>query len=146
MIEVIERDRPRLRPVEALPDPGSGRTILRDPTQLASGMLVVGEAELLLLSLLDGERDEPQIQSDFARRSGQLLLSEQLDALLRQLESAGYLAGRGFEAYYGRLLEEYRRLPFRPLRNSDGFGVPAADLPGWLEESITLAPTESGAL
>src|SRR5438067_1414477 len=134
-MELTERERPRLRPVEAIPDPASGRIIVRDPAQLASGMLVVGKAELFLLSLLDGERDYPEIQAEFARRSGQLLLSHELESLLQQLDAAGYLAGSGFENYYAGLLAEYRALPVRPLRDPDGFGVPVAELPRWLDKA-----------
>src|SRR5205807_2374141 len=108
--------RPRLRPIEAIPDPENDRVILRDPTQLASGMLVVGYAELALLSLFDGERAWSEIQAEYARRCGRILLSEELDGIVRQLDGAGYLAGDGFEAYYAQLVEAYGRMPHRPLR------------------------------
>ena len=123
---LIERERPRLRPVEAIPDPENGRVILRDPTQLAAGMLVVGETELFLLSLLDGERRRPEIRSEYARVSGRLLLSHEFDTLLDQLDQAGYLAGAGFDAYYASLVEAYRQIPHRPVRSPDGLGTPVA--------------------
>lgn len=47
-MELSEREQPRLRPVEAIPDRENGRVILRDPTQLAAGLLVMGEPELFL--------------------------------------------------------------------------------------------------
>src|SRR5260221_6811908 len=94
---------PCLRPLEALPEPEDGRVIMREPTGLAAGALAVGASQFLLLTLLDGTRERVQIQSDFARQSGQLLLGEDLNELLEQLDCAGFLAGPGFEAYYARL-------------------------------------------
>src|SRR4051794_33409978 len=111
------REYPCLRPVEAVRHPEGDRVILRDPTQLANGMLVVDEVQLTLLALLDGSRRQTEIQSEFARRFGQLLLSEELNGLLDQLDSAGFLAGDGFDAYYGGLAEQFRRAPYRALRD-----------------------------
>jgi AmmeMemoRadiSam system protein B len=140
-MQTIERDRPCLRPVEAIPDPLNRRIILRDPTQLAAGMLVVGQAELLLLTLFNGEHSWLEIQAEFARRSGRLLLSHELEELLGELDAAGYLAGPGFETYYDRLREEYRRMPIRPLREPDGFGMPSDELSGYLDQTLAEADT-----
>jgi len=136
LMQAVEREYPCLRYVEAIPDERNGRVILRDPTQLAAGVLVVGRAELELLSLLDGEHGWMEIQAEYARRSGQLLLSHELEAVLDQLDSAGYLQGAGFEAYYAGLVDEYRSLPYRPLRQPDGFGAPAAALPAYLDRAM----------
>jgi MEMO1 family protein len=143
-MEMPARERPRLRPVEAIPDREHGRVILRDPTQLAAGMLVVGETELFLLSLLDGERRRLEIQSEYARVSGRLLLSHEFDALLDQLDEAGYLAGAGFESYYAGLVEEFRALPYRPLRSPDGLGAPLAELPAYLDTVLDAAEGVDG--
>src|SRR5207302_2379722 len=89
--EADAREYPCLRPVEAIPDRASGRVFLRDPTQLASGILAVGQEQLFLLSLLDGTRRCLDIQAAFARRVGKLLLSSELEELLDQLERAGFL-------------------------------------------------------
>lgn len=137
-MRTAQQERPCLRPVDAIPDPAGGRIVIRDPSQLASGILVVGRAELLLLSLLDGERTPVEIQAEFARRSGRLLLSHELEELLEQLDTAGYLAGPGFEAHYSRLEAEYRALHFRPLREAKDAGEAAAlalELDGALDEA-----------
>lgn len=135
-MERADRDYPKLRPVEAIPDPSGHRVILRDPTQLAQGLLVVPQEQLFLLALLDGRHRRLEIQAAFARRYGTLLLSHELDAFLAQLEQAGFLDGPGFEAYYARLADDYRRAPFRPLRDPDGFGAPAAELAGYLDRAL----------
>jgi AmmeMemoRadiSam system protein B len=138
-METSAADRPRLRPVEAFPDARAGRVILRDPTQLAAGALVVGRTEFFLLTLLDGERDRLQIQGEYARETGRLLLSSELDGFLQQLNGAGFLDGDGFDAYYAGLVTEYRSAPYRALRDADGFGVPAKELPDYLDQALTSA-------
>jgi AmmeMemoRadiSam system protein B len=142
-----QREHPRLRPVEAIPDPENGRVILRDPTQLAAGLLVVEATHLGFLALLDGTRRRLEIQGEYARRTGEILLSADLDGLLDQLETAGYLEGPGFEVYYEGLVREYRSNPVRPLRSPDGFGAPAAELPALLDGILAEAvarPTGMG--
>jgi len=118
-------DQPRLRPVEALEDAAAGRILLRDPTQLAAGLLVVGRRELALLALLDGSRATLQIQADYARLCGEIIASWELRELLEHLGSAGFLAGAPFEEYYAGLAREYGEAPARPLRR-DGGGTPAS--------------------
>ena len=134
-------DKPRLRPVEAIPDEAAGRVVLRDPTHLAAGALVVGAYEFFLLTLLDGARTRLEIQSEYARHTGRLLVSTELDGLLSQLNEAGFLAGEGFEAYYAELLAAYRAQPYRPLRDPDGFGVSARELPTYLDDALLATGT-----
>jgi hypothetical protein len=135
-MDLLSRDCPRLRPVEAIPDPQEERVILRDPSQLAAGMLAVGWAELTLLSLFDGERGRTEIRAEYARRSGELIPEEMLNALLDQLDGAGFLAGAGFESYYAGRVAEYRAAPFRPLRDAKGFGAPRDSLPRYLDAAL----------
>jgi AmmeMemoRadiSam system protein B len=130
---------PCLRPVEAIPDPERGRVVLRDPTQLASGILVVGVAELTLLSLLDGRRSHREIQGEYARQTGQLLFSTELEALLEELGAGGFLGGPPFEGYYEGLAAEYLQAPYRPLRDRDGFGAPAKSLGVYLDRALEEA-------
>src|SRR5687768_17032370 len=97
-MKVVESSAPCLRFLEAVPDPANERVFLRDPSQLAAGVLVVGHAELFLLSLLDGTRANGAIRDEYARATGQILPASQLEALLDQLESDGFLAGPRFDA------------------------------------------------
>jgi AmmeMemoRadiSam system protein B len=137
-----DREHPRLRPLEAIPDPDRQRIILRDPTQLASGALVVGAEQFTLLTLLDGRR-RVEIQSEFARRFRQLLLSEDLDRLLDQLDAAGFLEGSGFDRYYQGLTRQYLEAPHRPLRDPDSFGAPVTELPTYLDGIIDAAANDA---
>lgn len=128
------REKPCLRPVEVIPD--GARVYLRDPTHLAAGTLVVGRTELLLLALLDGARSRLEIQGEYARQTGRLLVSAELDGLLDQLDEAGFLEGAGFERYYLTMAEGYPSAAYRVLRDPNGFGVSAADLPTYLDEAL----------
>jgi AmmeMemoRadiSam system protein B len=130
--------------MEAIPDPERSRIILRDPTQLAAGALVVGPEQFTLLTLLDGRR-RAEVQSEFARRFGQALRSEELDGLLDQLDQAGFLEGTGFDAYYRNLAHRYQEAPFRALRDPDSFGAPAAELPAYLDEILTASAGDGEA-
>lgn len=131
--------------MEATPDSRGGRLILRDPTQLAAGMLVVGQEQLLILSLCDGRHARREIQAEFARQTGDILLGAELDHLLEQLDGAGYLEGPGFDRYYGGLVEAYRAGPHRPLRDPDSYGAPAAELPRYLNGLMESSAREPEA-
>src|ERR1051326_7496753 len=135
----ITDEYPRIRCVEAIPDLQAGRIILRDPTQLAAGMLVLGLPEFALISMLDGTLRRTEIPLEYARRFGQHVLLRDLDRVLEQLDGASFLDGRGFEAFYARRLEEYREAPCRPLRDAGGFGALPGGLPGALDEALAEA-------
>lgn len=138
-------DYPCLRPLEAEPHNDGGQLIIRDPTQLAQGALLVGEEQLQLLSLLDGTRKRLEIQQEFARRTGQMLLGYELSSLLGQLGEAGYLDGPPFEAYYQGLVEQYRSAPYRPIRDRDSYGAPVAALHGYLDGILQQARAQAPA-
>jgi MEMO1 family protein len=142
--EVMESEQPfpRLRPVEA--ERVGDRVVLRDPTGLAQGALVTREAELVLLSLLDGTNSLGEIQTAFSTWSGQALAAAQLEVLLDQLDSTGYLEGPAFEAYYAGLLDGYRRNSVRPMGSAGACGAPLDQLPEYLDAALSRAPA-SGA-
>jgi AmmeMemoRadiSam system protein B len=138
-------DYPRLRPVEAYPSrlPG-GAVVLRDPTGLAAGAIAVPRPTLAILALMDGTHRRLEIQAAFARQFGQLLLSDELQELIEQLDRAGFLEGEAFERHYETLAAEYVAQPYRPLRQKDGFGVPDAQLAGYLTAIVDAADTTGG--
>lgn len=139
----LEYEFPRLRSVEVIQDRSDGareeRIILRDPTHLANGYLHVGPTELQLLALMDGALSRQEIQAEYGRLVGQRLRLQELDALLEQLGTAGFLAGPPFERFYEGLLAEYRAAPCRPLRDPDGYGAPAAQLGHYLDRMLSSA-------
>lgn len=99
---------------------------------------MVGPEQFTLLTLLDG-RHRDAVRAEFADRVGYMLLSEELDALLDQLDRAGFLEGPGFEAFYAGLAREYHEAPHRPLRDPDSYGARAAELPRYLNAALSAA-------
>jgi AmmeMemoRadiSam system protein B len=138
---------PRLRPVEVIPNATEdGRVLLRDPSGLAAGMLAVGPPALTILALMDGCHRRIDAQAAFMHRFGQMLFVEELDALVDQLDRAGYLEGPSFESYYAGLVEEYRAAPYRPLRDPNGFGTPVDALGAHLDEILQAPSAQRSAL
>ncbi len=76
-------DRPRVRFVEV--QPYGDRFLIRDPYGL-SPPLMVSSHLLLLMSLMDGSRDENEIKAEFFRRTGSILSSEDYSEVLRLLD------------------------------------------------------------
>lgn len=136
---------PELRPVEIATRTPDQRWVLRDPTGLAQGALVVGETQVFLLSLLDGRRSHRDIRMEFLRATGTLLRPADLDGLLEHLEGCGFLQGPASEARYRRLADAYLAGPYRPLRSPEAFGAAPAELPGLLDRILASAEGEAGS-
>jgi len=107
--------RPKLRPVEALPGTHQGRQVIMliDPTGLARGTVSLSSQAFFIVSHFDGRHDLRDIQADFTRRYGELLMSERVHDMIQQLEQAGFLDGPHFERYYAALATEYEKAPTR---------------------------------
>jgi AmmeMemoRadiSam system protein B len=132
---------PRLRPVEVIPLAAKdGAVALRDPSGLAAGIISAPPHLLTLFARMDGRHRRLDLQGIFTREFGQLLLSEDLDALLEQLDQAGFLEGEGFDRYYAGLVSAYQHAPRRPLRDRDGFGAPASELRTFLDAILDERP------
>ena len=101
---------PRLRSLEAfsINDGDESSMGVRDPGGLSEAVLVLSPAALHVLSLMDGERSCREIHAAFLSDVGQALPADAMQALLDHLETAHFLDGAGFEAYYNEKQEEYR--------------------------------------
>lgn len=120
-------DKPKLRRVEAFPvNDGEGRGplyVIRDPFGLAQGLITLSPVAMLILSLMDGERDLLDIQEVFARHARQLLPRQQLEDMVRQLDEAHFLDSPAFDAYFNSLVEGYRAAPARISAGEESFGA-----------------------
>jgi len=127
--------RPRLRPVEAFPSQHGGQpvVVLRDASGLSDRAVVVAPNMFVLLTLLDGTRTLREVQVEYARRSGQLLLSEHLERIVRELDANLLLEGETFERFAQEQREEFARLTVRPPSHA-GKAYPAD--PGLLREQL----------
>src|SRR5262249_10092044 len=88
------RQRPCLRPLEVLPTEIDGQQMycLRDHLEPEAALLV-SRAAVLLLSLMDGERDLGQLSAAFELRTGQALPPEEIEGYVRQLDEVYLLEG-----------------------------------------------------
>ena len=113
--------RPRLRAVEVLPVEVEGQELycLRDHVEPEASVLVSRQA-LLLLSLMDGERDLPQLRTAFLLRTGQPLPLEQIEGFARQLDEACLLEGGRFAARLAELRAAYQAAPYREAIHAGG--------------------------
>jgi hypothetical protein len=127
--------RPKLRPVEAFPSQRGGQPIivLRDASGLSDRAVVVAPNMFLLLTLLDGTRTLREVQVEYVRRSGELLLSEHLERIVRELDANLLLEGETFDRFAQEQREEFARLTVRPASHA-GKAYPAD--PGLLREQL----------
>jgi AmmeMemoRadiSam system protein B len=138
------RQRPRLRPVEALPVDHEGRrmVMIHDPAGLADGSLTIAEPALFILSLFDGDHTLADIQSAFAQQFGQKVLAEQLEDLVRQLDDAHYLEGPNFDQYRAGIVNAYKAAPARQTQPDAGLGVELHQIPTAVHEILNAAHTD----
>lgn len=137
--------RPQLRPVEVAPTEHKGRKLLalHDPTGWAEGVMTVSEPTLFILSKFDGEHTLAEIQAEFIKASGQMILTEQLEGLVRQLDEQHFLESPAFEAYLGGLADAYRAAPARQTMPDSGIGCELHQVP--LILSQVMASGSAGA-
>jgi AmmeMemoRadiSam system protein B len=107
-------DELRLRPVEAFPIEQDGQTFvcLRDPYHFSKPILVSPPA-YFVLAHLDGQHSFIDIQAAYCQRFGQLLLSEDLKALMDLLDQNYYLHNQRFIARQRQVVDEFSRQPTR---------------------------------
>jgi AmmeMemoRadiSam system protein B len=127
--------RPKLRPVEAMPARHGGQDVvaLRDGSGMSDRMVIVAAHMLPLLALLDGTRTLREIQVEYVRRSGQLLLSEQFEQIVRELDANLLLEGETFERFAQEQRDEFARLTVRPAAHA-GKAYPSD--PGLLRDQL----------
>ena len=128
---------PKLRAFDLRPSPRHpGAYDLFDPSGIAAGAFTVSQATLSILVGMNGLNDKPDIQVQFMRRYGRLLLTEELDQLIGQLDEGRFLEGPRFEAYWAELTAEYRRAPSRPIRDVHSLGAPVDRLGSYFDNLI----------
>lgn len=109
-------ERPKVRAVDIMPVQVNGQIhfAVRDPMGLTERMLLLTAPAAMLISLMDGTRTLREIQVDFLRQTGVLLMSEQLDSLVRQLDECLFLDNERFRAALEQAKKAYRESLVRP--------------------------------
>ncbi|MEW6554630.1 MAG: AmmeMemoRadiSam system protein B [Actinomycetota bacterium] len=134
---------PLLRRLEAFPAKQQGRDmiVLRDPEGYIRGMVALPPPIYYVASLCDGTRSLRDLQAAYVRRFGDIITSDQVAAIIAELEGKLLLDSAAFRDYKRRLDEEYLTLPNRPM-TSAGSGY-AAD-PRELVQHLRAMLEEAG--
>ena len=108
-------DKPRLRPVQAVPIEYKGRPCVQifDPTRLSDKPMVMSREALYILPMFDGTSTVRDIQAELIRRTGQLVLSDDIRGIIEQLDEALLLDSERFRVHVRELAAAYRRAPAR---------------------------------
>ena len=109
-------EKPKIRPVEAMPAQQEGQTyvMLRDPSSIASEPILIGGGAYFLVTLFDGNNDRRDIQAAFMRRFGELLPSEHLDGLIEALDKGYFLDSPRYADRVREIHEAFAQAPQRP--------------------------------
>ncbi len=139
-------ERPAIRPtieVKELRDGAQPAYHLKDPLRLSEEPLVVTLGGLAICQLLDGTRTVKEVAATFKERHGFDLASEQIEELVRVLDTACLLeGGRAFT-----LLEAWRKEPIRKAACAGPRGSYPSDekeLRAFLEKHWTRAGGPGG--
>jgi len=109
-------DKPRIRPVEAVPIEQEGQTyiMLRDPSGIAPAPIAIGTGAYFLVTLFDGSNTVLDLQAAFTRRFGDILPSEHLQSLIDALDQGYFLDSQRYADRVREIQDEFARAPLRP--------------------------------
>ena len=127
---------PRLRPLEFFPVQDGGETLIavRDQEDLADGVLLLPRPVYLVAALLDGRRSAVDVQVEYARRFGGVLLgSADLRRVVDELDRVGLLETDALDARRRAAEEAFRASPVRAARHA---GASYPDDPAALREAL----------
>ena len=135
----------KLRNIEAFPVEVEGKRVicLRDPGNISKKMLFVSPDTFFAISLFDGRHSLLDIQSEYARRFGDLLYKEKIEEIVEELDSHLFLQSERFETFIRNLRENFFRSKTRQAVFA-GQGYP--DDPEELEQQISnyFLPSQGG--
>lgn len=130
-------NKPRLRPLQAIPYDSDGEQLvcLRDPTGLTNKTAILPVRAFYIVALCDGEHTIGDIQDEYLKRFGEIILPETVESLLKQLDEALMLEGERLESHRRAQVEEFSKIPKR-LAAFAGQAYPAqaARLKPWLAQ------------
>ena len=134
-------NRPKVRLLDV--QPYGDRFLVRDPYGL-SGPLIVSNQLLLLMSLMDGTRNEEEVKVEFFRRSGRMLTSEDFREVLTLLDENLLLLNERFE----NALEDLRNRMFsskvlRPHHAGEAYPENPEELKKFLDSSLEVSETDT---
>lgn len=145
-------ERPRIRPVEAIPFEHEGRRLiaLRDPLDMTPQPMGIEAGAAPALALMDGSRTVPEIRVAVALQYGMQTTDRALYQVVRALDDALLLANGKFQLAIRRALDEYRTADHRPMSHAGAvYPRAAADLDAeiarWRERNPPPTYSDGGA-
>jgi hypothetical protein len=108
-------EHPKIRAIEAIPVDSDGQRVilLRDPEKLSPSVIQVSQQAFFIISLLDGKHSTVDLQAEYVRLFGELLYSEKIEELVKQLDENYFLDNDRFREIYRRAKEGFRVSPTR---------------------------------
>jgi AmmeMemoRadiSam system protein B len=103
---------PKLRPVEALPVQDD-MICLRDPQGFSDKLLLVPPALFLIVSLFDGKHSILDIQTEYTRKTGELLFGDRVREIIDQLDEALFLQSERFQSAWEQAVAGFRAAEVR---------------------------------
>jgi len=110
---------PKLRQINALPVKVSGKNLicLQDPFKYSKKALFIPEPAFFIISLFDGHHSIRDIQTEYMRRYGELLYSEHIEKMIKELDSHLFLDNKRFEDFKIGLEDEFKQTKIRKAHN-----------------------------
>jgi AmmeMemoRadiSam system protein B len=113
-------DYPKLRPIEIFPVEAEGRQFLclRDALQYVPEPIFVPREVLPILQYFDGQHSILDIQTDYARKTGDILFSNVIREIAEELDSHLMMDSEKFHEYRRELEKEVREQKTRPAAHA----------------------------
>jgi hypothetical protein len=123
---VSSRERPKLRSLQPAVVHHQGRELIHisDPLGFSDRQIVVTPDVFFIMALCDGTRSLVDIQYEYTRRFGTLLLSSHLDKILSDLDHSLFLDNERFRQHKEAIEEEFRKVSVRAASHA-GQAYPA---------------------
>ena len=120
------RERPRLRSLQPAVVRHQRQELIHisDPSGFSDSQIVVTPDVFFIMALCDGTRSLVDIQYEYTRRFGTLLLSSHLDKVLSDLDRSLFLDNEKFRRRKGEIEEEFRKAGVRAASHA-GQAYPA---------------------
>jgi hypothetical protein len=108
-------DYPKLRDIDIFPFDASGQKAIgmRDPAIMSDRVLVISYPAFFLVSLFDGTRSLTDIKTEYMRKYGEIIFTEQLEEIIKQLDENYLLDSERYQSYRVQMEDDWRRAEIR---------------------------------
>ena len=103
--------KPKLRPLQPIPvkDGGQQLICLRDASGLTDTTIALSPHAFFLAALCDGQHSLRDIQLQYMRKFGDLIMTEKIEEVVSQLDQALLLDNDRFRAHRRSLIDDFAR-------------------------------------